>query len=304
MGGARAGKSMSGFIHTLTTMALTLSSSTVRSVCLSDCGLHTDNLHAVAALLAASKSLTHLDLSRNHLTYRKVSNIKYVSRRVHESKHGSYRVNERVIYNGSDTVVADASSTSVATQSLASTGSAMMDLSGVTALTRSLRVNTSLRQVRSRGQARKSYHCALCHNDHACVAPSRWQLNLGMTTVHEDGIAILAEALRVNTSLESCNFLYTKMHITTAQALCKTVDGKAISLTGIRPDDERVDLSSTPLRPSDAVLLAADLTNDAVGGQLTRLDVSNNKFEGGDSKLVKGAARGRHGLVIIGNGTM
>ena len=76
----------------------------------------------------------------------------------------------------------------------------------------------------------------------------------------------------VSASLTSCNVLENSMGVPAAELLVAAVKGRDVSLAGIKPDQATADLSFKNLGPTDAVLLASDLSKAGVSAVLTNLE--------------------------------
>ena len=102
-------------------------------------------------------------------------------------------------------------------------------------------------------------------------------------TYTAEGIAAIAEALRVNGSLTVANLLGNQLDAESAKMLTKVAKQKGISLCGIQRDQTTADFRHKDLKPPDAILLASDLSQAIVTGALTSLNLSKNQLCGVDS---------------------
>jgi len=102
----------------------------------------------------------------------------------------------------------------------------------------------------------------------------------GRGTYTAEGIAAIADTLRVNGALTVTNLLGNQLDAESAKMLAKVAKHKGISLCGIRRDQTTADFSRKDLEPTDAILLASDLSQAVVTGALTSLDLSNNALCG------------------------
>ena len=97
-------------------------------------------------------------------------------------------------------------------------------------------------------------------------------------TYTAEGIAAIAEALRVNGSLTVANLLGNQLDAESAKMLTKVAKQKGISLCGIQRDQTTADFRHKDLKPPDAILLASDLSQAIVTGALTSLNLSKNQL--------------------------
>ena len=104
-------------------------------------------------------------------------------------------------------------------------------------------------------------------------------------TYTAEGIAAIAEALRVNGSLTVANLLGNQLDAESAKMLTKVAKQKGISLCGIQRDQTTADFRHKDLKPPDAILLASDLSQAIVTGALTSLNLSKNQLCGVDCRL-------------------
>jgi len=100
-------------------------------------------------------------------------------------------------------------------------------------------------------------------------------------TYTAEGISAIAEALRGNGALTVANLLDNHLDSESAKMLVQVAKQKGISLCGIRRDQTTADFSDQHiLMPTDAVLLASDLSQAVVTGGLTSIDLSKNRLCG------------------------
>ena len=118
-----------------------------------------------------------------------------------------------------------------------------------------------------------------------------WQVNLAGNSFGLEGAKPLADALRANTSLASCNVLGNDMDIATAKLLVEAVKEKNISLCGIQPDQTSAGFRYKNLKPPDAVLLASDLSKAGLSGALTHLDLGGNSMGSEGAKALAAALK-------------
>merc|ERR1711908_100350 len=95
-----------------------------------------------------------------------------------------------------------------------------------------------------------------------------------------EGIQALADALRITTSLTSCNVLKNNMDVAAATLLVEDLKNKNISLCGVQPDQTSAYFSAEGLKPNDAVLLASDLSKAGVSASIMQVDLSYNMLCG------------------------
>jgi hypothetical protein len=74
--------------------------------------------------------------------------------------------------------------------------------------------------------------------------------------------------MRVNDVLTVANLLGKKLDVKSAKILALVAKQKGISLCGILRDQTTADFSEWCLKPSDAILLASDLSQAVVTGAL------------------------------------
>jgi hypothetical protein len=127
----------------------------------------------------------------------------------------------------------------------------------------------------------------------------------GGGTYTAEGITAIAEALRVNGALTVTNLLHNQLDEASAKMLAEVAKQKGISLCGIQRDRTTADFSNKFLMPPDAILLASDLSQAAVTGALTSVDLSGNLLTsyGRDTTGIKelAAALGVNGALMMAN---
>ena len=99
-------------------------------------------------------------------------------------------------------------------------------------------------------------------------------------TYTAEGIAAIAEALRVKGSLTVANLLGNQLDAESAKMLTKVAKQKGISLCGIQRDQTTADFRHKDLKPPDAILLASDLSQADVTGGLTSLNLADTQLCG------------------------
>ena len=109
----------------------------------------------------------------------------------------------------------------------------------------------------------------------------------------------MADALRVNAELTSCKVLKNEMDVAAAESLVAAVKGRDVSLAGITPEQTTADFFNRGLKPSEAVLLASDLSKPRVSASLTKLDVRYNRFCKKGTALLQQAVQGRSGFDLM-----
>ena len=102
------------------------------------------------------------------------------------------------------------------------------------------------------------------------------QLNLSRNSLDAEGAKAIADMLTVNAPLTVCNVLNNNLDMQSATELSNIAQTKGISLSGIRPDQTKVDFSYCELEPHDAVLVASDLSQESVSAPLTLLNLQYN----------------------------
>jgi len=80
--------------------------------------------------------------------------------------------------------------------------------------------------------------------------------------------------------LTVANLLGNQLDAQSAKILAEVAKQKGISLCGIQRDKTTADFSKQSLNPSDAMLLASDLSQVVVTGGLTSIDLSGNQLCG------------------------
>ena len=85
------------------------------------------------------------------------------------------------------------------------------------------------------------------------------------------GATALASAISVNGSLKVTNLLRNQLDAESAKMLAEVAKQKGISLCGIQRNQTTAVLSRQGLKPPDAILLASDLSQAGVTGSLTKM---------------------------------
>ena len=147
------------------------------------------------------------------------------------------------------------------------------------------------------------------------------ELHTGPSAFNGDAAKALAEYISGSTALRSVNVLRSlhagdddeegKQTALSSSKMLAVVARmkKNVSLCGIRPDQTEASLQYTPnsrggapLQPSDAVLLASDLSANHVSGALRSLNLAGNRLCGVDVSRDSSEARGAHeaaGIVLL-----
>jgi hypothetical protein len=100
----------------------------------------------------------------------------------------------------------------------------------------------------------------------------------GEGTYTAEGITAIADALRVHGGLTVANLLGNQLDVKSAKILAEVAKQKGISLCGIQRDQTTADFRKR-LQPSDAILLASDLSQAVVTGTLTFVELGGNKLK-------------------------
>ena len=96
----------------------------------------------------------------------------------------------------------------------------------------------------------------------------------GQGTYTAEGITAIADALRVNGALTVANLLGNQLDVKSAKILAEVAKQKGISLCGIQRDQTTADFRKR-LQPSEAILLASDLSQAVVTGAVDAQSVGN-----------------------------
>jgi len=110
------------------------------------------------------------------------------------------------------------------------------------------------------------------------VNGSLTSLNVSYNKLGPEGVKELAAGLAVSGSLTVCTLLKNDLNMEAASSLAGLGKEKNISLSGITRDQTEANYAHWSLQPADAVLLAADLSNEVVSASLTSIDVGYNQI--------------------------
>ena len=105
-------------------------------------------------------------------------------------------------------------------------------------------------------------------------------LDLSRKSLGVASAVVIASLFGVNGLLTVTNLLHNELDAEAAKMLAEVAKQKGISLCGIQRDKTTADFSKQSLNPSDAMLLASDLSQAVVTGGLTSLDLSINSLFG------------------------
>ncbi len=100
----------------------------------------------------------------------------------------------------------------------------------------------------------------------------------GEGTYTAESITAIADALRVNGALTVANLLGNQLDVKSAKILAEVAKQKGISLCGIQRDQTTADFRKR-LQPSEAILLASDLSQAVVTGALTSVELGGNELK-------------------------
>ena len=101
-------------------------------------------------------------------------------------------------------------------------------------------------------------------------------LDLSAKSLGVASAVVIASLIGVNGVLTECNVRGNNLDSESAKKLAMIGTKKGIMLFGIKRDQTTADFSQQSLYPSDAILLASDLSQAVVTGSLTALDLSSN----------------------------
>jgi uncharacterized protein YfeS len=136
---------------------------------------------------------------------------------------------------------------------------------------------------------------AICGNKDSKIM----SLDAAAESIGPAGVKLIAEALRtsVTGALTVTNILGNQLDAESAKLLAEVAKQKGISLCRIQRDQTTADFSNQYLEPSDAILLASDLSQAVVTGALTVCVLWGNMGPEGDA-LIHDAVRGKAGFEL------
>ena len=108
-------------------------------------------------------------------------------------------------------------------------------------------------------------------------------LNFGENSIGPVGANTVGAMVAVTGALTVTNLLGNQLDEASAKMLAEVAKQKGISLCGIQRDQTSADFSNKFLKPPDAILLASDLSQAAVTGALTSINLSNSVLCGVDN---------------------
>ena len=116
-------------------------------------------------------------------------------------------------------------------------------------------------------------------------------LNFEGNRISPVGANAVAAMVAFTGSLAVTNLLGNKLDSKSALMLAEVGKQKGISLCGMQRDQTTADLHYKHLMPPDAILLASDLSQAVVTGELTALDLSSNDLKDEDVSAICEAIR-------------
>ena len=112
-----------------------------------------------------------------------------------------------------------------------------------------------------------------------------------------EGPKAIADAIRVSGSLTECNVRGNELDVESANVLANVATEKRVMLFGIKHDQTEADFRDKGLKPSDAVLIANDIS---VSGSLTSVDTRGNGIGGEGAEQLAAAVLGSASMVTFG----
>jgi hypothetical protein len=148
---------------------------------------------------------------------------------------------------------------------------------GITAIADALRVNGAFGALTSvelsdnklGDKGWGAIFAAICGNKDSKIT----SLNAYYENIGPAGVKLITEALRtsVTGALTVTNLLGNQLDAESAKLLAEVAKQKGISLCGIRRDQTTADFFNKRLDPTNAILLASDLSQAVVTGALTKI---------------------------------
>jgi hypothetical protein len=220
-----------------------------------------EGITAIANAMCINGALTALDLSSNNLEDEGLSAVCEAIQNDKETKLASL--------NFTDNFIGPVGANAVAAMVAVTGGLTKLSLAhnelkeeGTKAICEALEQNTTLKELDISGS------------------------NIGGS----EGAKHVAKMVCVNGALTVTNLLCIELDADSAKMLAGAAKHKGISLCGIRRDQTTADFRNQGLKPPDVILLASDLSQAAVTGGLTSIDISGNQLCGNWTDW-----RGKHG---------